>query len=349
MEPLSSIARGRYSEPFLRAIDAGLAVRSENRPQSIQALRRLLDSAPMPHDDMRATKSADADPDARIVRFRRWVFGGVAVAAALALAMAVLLVWDPLHRRDEAINVGAAPDKTVAAAEPTIASTPESTGAAEPGRGSGTPSDSSGSSATALAGAAASAPTNPRAVVVQPSGPADKVKPAASFDPLQVLQNIYQGRDGQQDVAVKVDKPQVRIGRDQLGFTITASKDGYAYVMVVGTGDRDFYMLFPNAVDSDNRITANTPLRVPNRLPMMANGPPGTNHFVVIVSEQRREFSALRPRRKDVFEEFPAEVAAQLQQSSSERQPLFAGGVKCAEQTQCSQAYGAAEFSIEEI
>jgi serine/threonine protein kinase len=349
MEPLSSIARGRYSEPFLRAIDAGLAVRPENRPHSMQALRRLLDSAPTPHDDVPPTKSADRDPDARIVRFRRWVFGGVAVAAALALAMAVLLVWDPLHRHDEAITANNAPDKTVAATEPSIAATPEPAGTPEPGRGSGAPSDSSGSGVTARAGAAAGAPTNPQAVVVQPTGPADKEKPAAAFDPLRVLNSIYQGRDPQQDVTVKVDKPQVRIGRDPLGFTITASKDGYAYVLVVGTSDRDFYMLFPNAVDSDNRITANTPLRVPHRLPMMANGPPGTNHFVVIVSEQRREFSALRPRRKDVFEEFPAEVAAQLQQSNSERQPLFAGGVKCAEQTQCSQAYGAAAFSIEEI
>ena len=42
---LASVAAGRYSAAFLRAIDAALAVRPKDRPQSVAALRALLDGA----------------------------------------------------------------------------------------------------------------------------------------------------------------------------------------------------------------------------------------------------------------------------------------------------------------
>ncbi|HEU4371937.1 MAG TPA: serine/threonine-protein kinase, partial [Telluria sp.] len=51
MEPLAVSAQGRYSPEFLRAIDAALAVRPEQRPQNVAELRILLgfDAAPHPH------------------------------------------------------------------------------------------------------------------------------------------------------------------------------------------------------------------------------------------------------------------------------------------------------------
>ncbi len=44
MQPLSVLAAGRYSPAFLRAIDAALALRPQDRPQSEQAFRALLDA-----------------------------------------------------------------------------------------------------------------------------------------------------------------------------------------------------------------------------------------------------------------------------------------------------------------
>jgi len=43
--PARAAALGRYSEPFLAAIDAGLAVRPEQRPASMAALRRLFEAS----------------------------------------------------------------------------------------------------------------------------------------------------------------------------------------------------------------------------------------------------------------------------------------------------------------
>ena len=41
VEPLATIGAGRYSDDFLRAIDAGLALRPHQRPQSVVAFREL--------------------------------------------------------------------------------------------------------------------------------------------------------------------------------------------------------------------------------------------------------------------------------------------------------------------
>lgn len=43
LQPLSALAAGRYSEPFLAAIDAALALRPADRPQTVAAFRALLD------------------------------------------------------------------------------------------------------------------------------------------------------------------------------------------------------------------------------------------------------------------------------------------------------------------
>ncbi len=43
LQPLSELAAGRYSEPFLTAIDAALALRPKDRPQTVAAFRALLD------------------------------------------------------------------------------------------------------------------------------------------------------------------------------------------------------------------------------------------------------------------------------------------------------------------
>ncbi|MGH9645322.1 MAG: hypothetical protein ACRD4E_00775, partial [Bryobacteraceae bacterium] len=52
LEPLAKRARPRYSQQFLIGIDRGLAVRPEDRPQSIAEMRRLLDVQPYAHYQM---------------------------------------------------------------------------------------------------------------------------------------------------------------------------------------------------------------------------------------------------------------------------------------------------------
>lgn len=90
MPPAAQAAQGRYSAPFLAAIDAGLRVRPEQRPQSMAALRALMDApvapmAPVAPVAPVATPAMSSSP-----RTALWL--GLAVLAALAAAAAWLLL-----------------------------------------------------------------------------------------------------------------------------------------------------------------------------------------------------------------------------------------------------------------
>jgi len=120
---------------------------------------------------------------------------------------------------------------------------------------------------------------------------------------------------------------------------------------MVGTNHSDFFLLFPNAVDKDNYIKAGRQLDLPRpEWKITAEGPPGTDNFVVIVSDRPRDFAAAGLKAVDPFAQFPPEQAARLYRVHTGPKPLFAGKVICTDgASSCSESYGAAVFSIEEI
>jgi hypothetical protein len=139
----------------------------------------------------------------------------------------------------------------------------------------------------------------------------------------------------------------VKIGKDRLGFRVTSAKPGYLYVLMVGT-DKSFNLLFPNAVDAKNQVAATQAIDLPRSgWAMTAAGPKGVDHFVAIVSENPRDFSAAGLKKVDPFGEFPADVAASLAAHAGDA-PLFAGTPVCKSGSSCSARYGAAIFSVEE-
>jgi len=99
--PLVEAARGRYSPAFLAAIDAGLRVRPEDRPQTMAALRSMMDgvaAAPQPPEDTAPPTLPVSLEDAAPARSenapRRGGFsralGVVVVAAIVGLALWML-------------------------------------------------------------------------------------------------------------------------------------------------------------------------------------------------------------------------------------------------------------------
>lgn len=182
--------------------------------------------------------------------------------------------------------------------------------------------------------------------------PATTVIEEKRFDPIRALDEIFENRDRDHAVTVAAEKAQTRIGKDPLRFTIRSAKNGYVYLLMVGTNRSDFFLLFPNAVDKSNRIKAGELLNLPRpQWKMIADGPPGTNHFVVIVSQHPRDFSAAGLTTIDPFAEFPLNQATRLYRAHTGSTPLFAGKAICPPDPAigCSESYGAAVFSIEEI
>jgi serine/threonine protein kinase len=185
-----------------------------------------------------------------------------------------------------------------------------------------------------------------------PPPPAAAASTPRPFDPVQALDDIFQARNRDHAVTVSIEQAQVRIGVDQLRFGIRSSRPGYVYVLMVGTDRSQFWLLYPNSLDANNSIEAGQQLDLPGpKWRMVAEGPPGTDQFVAIVSESPRDFSSAGLKKLAPFAEFPMSTAAQVQSASSGTNPVFAGRAKCesAQKEECPQAFGAAVFSIAEI
>ena len=322
MPPLSQAAAGRYGERFLKAIDRALSVMPEARPQSVAELRDLLGigeapaAGPPPQAAAAEPAAAAPPPAAGAARSRLPLVAGGAVAAAVLTAA----LWFAVGRKEQPPPAPPSP--------PAVQDAPTAAGVqSADGR-----SLSSDQLVKELAGTSeqATAPLKP-------------------FDPIDALDQIFRQRNRDHAVAVVLDKANVRIGKDKLSFRIRSSRPGHLYVLMVGTDRAHFNLLFPNAIDGRNRIDADKELTLPRPgWAMVAGGPAGTNHFVAIVSEQPRDFSAAGLKKVDPFAEFPLETAAEVARSQPAEPSPFAGKPVCAAGEACSDAYGAATFTIEE-
>jgi len=146
--------------------------------------------------------------------------------------------------------------------------------------------------AVAAAVPAAPAPAPPTALAPEPSPPPP---PLAS---LATLTDIASQADPRRLPEVSGHGRPLRIGRDSLDLTITPARDGYLYLVLLGSDARSFYLLFPNGLDSDNRVRGGQPLRLPREdWRIRAAGPVGVNQVLVVVSDTPRSLERLgRPR-----------------------------------------------------
>lgn len=143
--------------------------------------------------------------------------------------------------------------------------------------------------ALAAAAQTAALTTGPNVVVAQ-----EPIPVIAPVGPLAALKDIYAQRDTRRTVSVSMPRDTLRINQDMFTMTVTSSHAGFVYVLLLGSDETSFYMLFPNALDQTNRIEANKPMRLPRpHWGVNAAGPPGTDQLVVIVTETARDLSVL--------------------------------------------------------
>lgn len=139
-----------------------------------------------------------------------------------------------------------------------------------------------------------SAPVSAPAPVPTPvPTPALNPAPTAAPEPmdsLATLQELFQQRDSRRELLVSIPSPNLRIGQDRLALSVKSPVAGYVYVVMLGSDEKSFYLLFPNKVDGDNRIKANQTLQLPRpSWEVTAGGPPGTNRMLVVVSQSPRD------------------------------------------------------------
>ena len=312
--PLAQTAAGRYSDGFLKAIDRALSVRPEDRPQSIGELRSILglQSALKTSSppELPQQLAQVAAPVPEPVKIAPKKSRTPAIAIGVVLVLAVAAGGIFMATRDNAPPPAPKPE-----AESTL-------------------------------------PTNEQAAVTPPASEAPKSPVTVQIDPVKTLEQIFQSRNRDHAVTVSLDKPQVRIGKDRLQFSVSSSKPGYVYLLMVGTDRSQFWLLFPNSIDKNNSIAAGKRLALPRaNWRMDAAGPQGTDQFVVIVSESPRDFSDAGIKPSEPFAEFPLTTTTPSGLQNSETIPVFAGKANCpaSQKSACSDSFGAAMFSIEEI
>lgn len=342
----NEILRKRYSPRLLEAIDAGLGVRPEQRPQSMADLRAALDLevghsiAPVPRTQPPSSSSGGrtsmgSNADAATVIAGKPGGGAKAPAAApapagnkggkgntgsggktaIALAGVALLAvaagggWWWFQGR------GGADDK------PVVTSTPAP------------PPDTK----------VAEAPSPP-----PPPPPPAPAPPPAPRTPAESLQSLATGATPGFDVTATPKKAEVAIGKDRLAFEVRSKREGFVYVFLLSSGG-EMFLLFPNLLDKYNKITAGGTLSLPRASwPMDAGGPAGTDQFAVLVSEHERDFSAAGVQNDGVFPVFPLPVLAALEATRGTGPSPLLGKPVCAPNTPCNDVYGVGNFKIVE-
>lgn len=174
---------------------------------------------------------------------------------------------------------------------------------------------------------------------------------AAPLTGEQALRQMWEQRDAKRQVEVALGKQPLVVGVDTLEFSVRSERSGYLYVAMAGSDNQSLYVLFPNELDVDNRITAGVPLSLPRASwRVRAGGPVGTNHLLFIVSDAARDLSALSASRSGPFVsslndgEGRARLGALLASAASGACQAERGG-----RLGCSDAYGAALVPLREV
>ncbi|SIT35742.1 Serine/threonine protein kinase [Paraburkholderia piptadeniae] len=385
--PLATLAADRYSPAFVQTIDNALAVRPEERPQSVQTFATGLGLALGGEHDSRDDAPASAVPRvaaaasfgavesretsaASAARSEGNMRADSGVASSLASARQAANTQPHAKRsRSAAIAVGAVAVAGLAALggwyamRPAPSTTP-SAGASAAGSAGRTDIAHAASSshvapgvptqAQASSGSPASASTSSATASASgnaaPNTTQATAAPLPPYTPGGELERIAALSDPSIRVTATSRNGTARINKDRLQFRISSNRAGYVYVFMVDPAGQ-YLMLFPNGLDKNNTIAAGQAIALPRASwPMTAGAPAGPNRFLVLVSPTQRDFSGGGLHAESVFAEFPeqAQRAAAVRRTAS--YSPFAGQPRCAASaTDCPDTFGAATFTIDVV
>jgi serine/threonine protein kinase len=381
--PLATSAAGRYSPAFLQAIDHALAVRPEERPQSMQELAAELGLALSGHDGAHDEPVTSASPPAAnggatasqassALRPGAATSQNAAASGTGAAAVSHVAAGSgTTNRRSTAIAVGAVAVVGLAAlggwfamrpsttsTPPTVASATDSSHSTASGPAHAQDVPRVAPAAPAAASTSFQAPPDNHSASTAANTAPNAAPNAAQFAPAPLppytpggeLDRIVALADPAIRVTATTRNTTARINKDHLQFRVGSNRAGYVYVFMVDPAGQ-YLMLFPNGLDKNNTIAAGQTLSLPRaNWPMLAGAPAGPNRFLVLVSPAPRDFSDGGLHGEPVFADFPeqAQRAAAIRRTDS--YSPFAGKPRCtASATQCPDTFGAATFTIDVV
>lgn len=137
---------------------------------------------------------------------------------------------------------------------------------------------------------------------VPPSAVAFASFPPSLVEPVQIVLGSRATLDdlmaqGNPKTSLKVTAPKTLvINKDKLTFKVKSSRAGYLYVVMLGSDEKSFYLLFPNKLDQDNSVKANQSYDFPRiGWQLTAGGPVGTDKVLFVVSDSPRDSKIFVP------------------------------------------------------
>jgi serine/threonine protein kinase len=337
--PLVEQAAGRYSAAFLAAIDHALVVRPEARTQDIAQLRSELGlvggplavggagavagvaaSLPVPPGltprrpapGPAAGSTSVASPAAAAPRRNTALATGGVAMALIGLAVGAYLWLSPSPR------IATAPDAAAAALTPP-ATTPTQ-------------------------------PTPPATQSPLAAPPAAAATPSTAFDVGGEFDRVVQAQTAGFMLQAQAVKPKMRIGRDDLAFSVQSERDGFLYVLAYGS-DGALTLLYPNTESGSLKIRKGQTLKLPQPpIVFETTEPAGAGLLLVMVSARQRDHTALAPRKEGPFRHFPTGAdAARIAVLHPALKPLLAGRAICPTASPCDDEFGAAVIQVETV
>ncbi|VTU36854.1 serine/threonine-protein kinase [Variovorax sp. RA8] len=300
--------RERYGARLLAAIDAGLGVRPESRPQSMAALREalgldggatLIRPPPGPSLTSAGARMPPPPAPAAPAKGKGAALAGVAAVAVLAAAGG----WWWWQGRAVGVDDG----------KPPIVAAP-----------------------------------SPPAEVAQAPAPPPPPQAVQPRTPAESLQSLAEGAAPGFEVTASPRKSEVAIGKDKLGFELRSKREGYVYVYLLSSSGELFLLFPNLLDKHNKIAAGQSFALPRASWPMDAGGPAGVNQFAVLVSAQERDFSGSGIQSEGVFPQFPLPVLAALEAARGSGPPPLLGKPVCAPGTPCNDAYGTAFFKITE-
>jgi Domain of unknown function (DUF4384) len=153
-----------------------------------------------------------------------------------------------------------------------------------------------------------------------------------------------EGRSTAVAVTSRPVQPTLVIARDSMQFSVGSNIAGYLYVIAVSADANRLTLLFPNALDQDSRIAADTELTLPHAAwKAKADAPAGTRSIVTVVSARPRDLQAAGWRQSGTYYAYAAGADATTAGGA------VLGAAVCDAASPCDTSYGAAMFQVSHV
>lgn len=310
--PLAQAAAGRYDARFLEALDRALAVRAEARTASIAQLRTEMGLHAAPL--LQTSVAASSPHDSRLSGG-----GGHSPVTQVPTVSATKRSRNTLLAAGVALLVGGS-----VAAWYALSPAP---------------------------GPSAAAPPGPAAQALPPVAPLPPVAQVAQLDAAHEFGELVRQQSPGFSIEAAATRAQARIGRDDLGFKLSAARAGWLYVFALAS-DGTLAQVLPNTVSGAVRLRPGQHYSFPsgNGVVLEADEPAGTVQLLLMVSASERDFSALEPEKAGPMRLFKTgAAAAAIVARHPGNAPLLAGRVLCSKTGDCDEGYGATLLKVQVV